>query len=75
MHRGGTTNPTSTPLFQIAIDGEDPRALARNVTGAGIPDINARYPRRLPLEPTWVGVSDHDPVLVDVRLTQSSTSD
>lgn len=29
-------NPTSTALFQIAVDGEDPRALARNAAGTEV---------------------------------------
>jgi YVTN family beta-propeller protein len=29
-------SPTSSPLFQVAIDGEDPRALARNVAGTEV---------------------------------------
>lgn len=51
------------------------RAMVANVAAAHILNINAGFPRRLPLEPAWVGASDHDPVIVDVRFTQSSTSD
>lgn len=51
------------------------RALVGEVAAAHILNINAGFPRRLPLEPAWVGASDHDPVIVDVRFTQSFTSD
>jgi len=50
-------------------------ALLRGVAGAGILNVNAGWPRRMPLEPAWLGVSDHDPVVLDLRLTQASTSD
>ena len=49
--------------------------LVGRVVEARILNINARFSRRLPLEPGWVGSSDHDPVIVDVRFTQSFTSD
>ncbi len=52
--------------------------LLRDVSGALIYNVNAGYPRSGPRDsgwPDWVGASDHDPVIVDLRLTQSSTSD
>ena len=51
------------------------RELVRHVTGAGIPNINSGFPRRMTLEPEWLGASDHDPVVIDLRAIQPSTSD
>jgi predicted extracellular nuclease len=51
------------------------RALVRLVVGAGIPNINSGFPRRMTLEPDWLGASDHDPVVIDLRAIQASTSD
>ena len=50
-------------------------ALATRVTQARILNGNAGWPRRMALQPEWLGVSDHDPVIVDLRLIQASTSD
>ncbi|NRB71183.1 MAG: nuclease, partial [Xanthomonadales bacterium] len=49
--------------------------LADQVRSASILNVNAGQPRDLRMEPSWLGSSDHDPVLVDVRFIQSSTSD
>ncbi|MEE4173168.1 MAG: ExeM/NucH family extracellular endonuclease [Xanthomonadales bacterium] len=51
------------------------RDLVSRVAGAGIPNVNSIHPRRMALEPDWLGASDHDPVVVDLRLIQASTSD
>jgi predicted extracellular nuclease len=51
------------------------RDLVPRVVGAGIPNINSKFPRRMPLEPDWLGASDHDPVVIDLRAIQASTSD
>ncbi len=50
-------------------------ALLRHVVGAGIPNINSGFPRNMTLEPAWLGASDHDPVVIDLRAIQASTSD
>ncbi len=49
--------------------------LADQVRSAKILNVNAGQPRDLRMEPHWLGSSDHDPVLIDVRFIQSSTSD
>ncbi len=51
------------------------RDLVGHVAGAGIPNINSGFPRTMKLEPNWLGASDHDPVLIDLRAIQPSTSD
>lgn len=51
------------------------RALVHQVAGAGIPNVNSIHPRRMAVEPDWLGASDHDPVVVDLRAIQVSTSD
>jgi len=48
-------------------------ALRPFVWSAQVPHINAGYPPDMPLEPEWLGFSDHDPVVVDLRFNQSST--
>lgn len=53
-------------------------SLINHVSGVALFNVNAGFPRRGPRDPAWpawVGASDHDPVVVDLRLTQSSTSD
>jgi predicted extracellular nuclease len=42
---------------------------------AAIWHVNAAFPIRMPLPQPWLGFSDHDPVVVELRLRQSSTSD
>jgi len=37
--------------------------------------VNAAFPARMELPRPWMGFSDHDPVVVGLRLRQSSTSD
>jgi len=37
--------------------------------------VNAAYPPRMDLPRPFMGFSDHDPVVVGLRLRQSSTSD
>lgn len=50
-------------------------ALRPHVRMARILNINAGYPPGAELEPFWLGASDHDPVLVDLRLRQAATLD
>lgn len=45
-------------------------AMSRDVNRAELPKINAGWPRDPDLAPAWLGSSDHDPVLVDIRLRQ-----
>jgi predicted extracellular nuclease len=49
--------------------------LKPNVRSAKILNINSIYARNLELPLPWLGSSDHDPVVVDLRFRQSSTSD
>ena len=49
-------------------------ALTRLVFRAHIPNINSPYPPGMELQPDWLRSSDHDPVVVDLRFTQSATS-
>lgn len=37
--------------------------------------INSDWPRKMPLPQPWLRMSDHDPVVVDVDLSQAATSD
>jgi predicted extracellular nuclease len=48
------------------------RARARRAT---IWHINADWPRNMSLPRPWLRMSDHDPVVVDLELSQSATSD
>lgn len=47
-------------------------ALADDVESARIQNINAGFPPRMDLSPDWVRSSDHDPVIVDIRLGRGS---
>lgn len=49
--------------------------LARWVRSARYLNFNAAYPPGVALEFPWLGSSDHDPVVVDLRFRQASTSD
>ena len=44
-------------------------------TQAHIWHVNAAFPARMELPKPWLRFSDHDPVVVDIRWRQSSTSD
>jgi predicted extracellular nuclease len=50
-------------------------ALADRVADARIWHINADWPRNMTLPEPWLRMSDHDPVIVDLDLSQASTSD
>ena len=50
-------------------------ALAENVQRAFIWNVNAAFPANMDLPQPWLRFSDHDPVVVDILLRQSSTSD
>ncbi|GMR15612.1 MAG: hypothetical protein BMS9Abin30_1247 [Gammaproteobacteria bacterium] len=50
-------------------------ALQQKVQQAFIWNVNAALPAKLELPQPWLRFSDHDPVVVDVRLHQSTTSD
>ena len=50
-------------------------ALLEKVQRAFIWNVNAAYPANMTLAQPWMRFSDHDPVVVDIRLRQSSTSD
>ncbi len=50
-------------------------ALLPDVEQAFIWHVNAALPARMKLPKPWLRFSDHDPVVVDIRLRQSSTSD
>ena len=50
-------------------------ALLDQVEQAYIWHVNAVYPANMELPQPWLGFSDHDPVVVGLRLRQSSTSD
>jgi predicted extracellular nuclease len=50
-------------------------ALLDQVEQAYIWHVNAVYPANMELPKPWLGFSDHDPVVVTLRLRQSSTSD
>ncbi len=47
-------------------------ALAQDVENARILNINAGYPPRVELSPAWLRSSDHDPVVIDLRLAGPS---
>ena len=50
-------------------------ALLGKVENAFIWNVNAAFPAKVALPQPWLGFSDHDPVVVELRLRQSSTSD
>ena len=50
-------------------------ALLPNVEQAFIWHVNAALPTNMKLPQPWLRFSDHDPVVVDIRSRQSSTSD
>jgi len=50
-------------------------ALNEKVAGAYIWHVNTNLPDTLDSAQPWLGFSDHDPVVVDIRLRQSNTSD
>jgi len=50
-------------------------ALLGKVQKAYIWNVNAAFPSKVALPQTWLGFSDHDPVVVELRLRHSSTSD
>jgi len=50
-------------------------ALLQKVQQAFIWHVNAALPVNMELPQPWLRFSDHDPVVVDIRLRQSSTSD
>ena len=50
-------------------------ALLGKVENAFIWNANAAFPAKVALPQPWLGFSDHDPVVVELRLRQSSTSD
>jgi predicted extracellular nuclease len=50
-------------------------ALLPNVEQAFIWNVNAALPANMKLPQPWLRFSDHDPVVVDIRSRQSSTSD
>jgi predicted extracellular nuclease len=49
--------------------------LAPHVHRARLLNVNAAYPPGVPTAFPWQGSSDHDPVIVDLRLRHSATSD
>ena len=50
-------------------------ALLEKVQQAFIWNVNAALPANMELPEPWLRFSDHDPVVVDIRLRQSNTSD
>lgn len=50
-------------------------ALLEKVQQAFIWNINAALPANMELPQAWLRFSDHDPVVVDIDLRQSNTSD
>jgi predicted extracellular nuclease len=50
-------------------------ALAEKAPLAAIWHVNAAFPTGVALPEPWMGFSDHDPVVVELRLRHSSTSD
>lgn len=50
-------------------------ALLDKIDKAMVWNVNASYPGKLSLPQPWMRFSDHDPVVVDILLRQSSTSD
>ena len=49
--------------------------LSEWVAGATNWNVNARWPRKMNLQPRWLRYSDHDPVVVDFDFSQSAASD
>jgi len=50
-------------------------SLQKKVQRAFIWNVNAALPGKMKLPQPWLRFSDHDPVVVDIRLHQSATSD
>ncbi|MGB5488267.1 MAG: ExeM/NucH family extracellular endonuclease [Lysobacterales bacterium] len=50
-------------------------ALLENVLQAYIWHVNAAFPAKMELPKPWLRFSDHDPVVVELRIRQSKTSD
>ena len=50
-------------------------ALLERIEQAYIWNVNAALPANMELPQDWLRFSDHDPVVVDLHLRQSSTSD
>ena len=50
-------------------------ALLDNVQQAFIWNVNAAFPANMDFPQPWLRFSDHDPVVVDIRVRHSSTSD
>ncbi len=50
-------------------------SLQKKVQQAFIWNVNAALPGKVELPQPWLRFSDHDPVVVDIRLHQSATSD
>ena len=50
-------------------------ALQPKVQQAFIWNVNAALPANMELPQPWLRFSDHDPVVVDIRLHQATTSD
>lgn len=42
---------------------------------AGVWHVNADWPEKFPMPRPWLRMSDHDPVVVDLELSQAETSD
>jgi len=51
------------------------QALRQKIQQAFIWNVNAALPANMELPQPWLRFSDHDPVVVDIRLHQSTTSD
>lgn len=51
------------------------QALLDQNPAAFIWNVNAAFPVRMELPQPWLGFSDHDPVVVDIRLRHANTSD
>jgi len=49
--------------------------LLENVLQAYIWHVNAAFPAKMELPQPWLRFSDHDPVVVELRIRQSKTSD
>jgi predicted extracellular nuclease len=50
-------------------------ALAQSARRAFIWHVNADWPGGMALPQPWLRMSDHDPVIVDLELSQAATSD
>ncbi len=73
----------SQPTYSFAYSGQHGTldyafasdALLGKVEQAFIWHVNAAYPTGMALPQPWLGFSDHDPVIVELSLRHSSTSD